>query len=165
MKLVRWEFNGLHVPMMADKDGLLYCTSKQLCEALGITKQALHEVKRRHADEFSLLRSTESGPKEFLTENKVEFGIKRVKSDMVLWPEDDMILVAMLTRSSVSKEFRRQLVLHIKANAKKDMVPQVTHTNALIELGKMAVRLEEVERYLGFKDGPRKVELKIVNNH
>src|ERR1019366_8727176 len=133
MRLVRWEFNNLHMPMMADQAGDLWGTSQQLCGALGITKQALHEIKKRHLDEFELLRSTDSGPKEFLTENKVEFGIKRVRPNMVMWSENDMILVAILSRSSVSKEFRKELVDFIKANAKKGMVPQAEHTNVLME--------------------------------
>ena len=96
MKLVRWTYNNLHIPMMSDSQGELWCTSRQLCGALGLEPKALRELKRRNIEEFEFLSATENGAKEFLKENKTEFGIRRVRQDITLWSEDDMVTVAIL---------------------------------------------------------------------
>jgi len=33
MKLVRWSFHNIHMPMMENEEGELYCTSKMLCNS------------------------------------------------------------------------------------------------------------------------------------
>lgn len=158
MKLVRWEFLGLHMPMMEDEDGELYCTSKAICNALGLSKDALDHIVTRNAEEFGSLRLTncqskDDGPslpnlqakdgnlsvtncyskdlsvsnpnaKEFFTAHKTEFGIKRVRSDMRLWSEDDMLTFAFHSKSPQSLEFRKQLRKFIKQNATRGYVTQ-----------------------------------------
>ena len=58
MKLVKWEFQGLHVPMMEDCEGNLYCTGHQICAALGLAPNSLRMMRLRTPDEFSELRVT-----------------------------------------------------------------------------------------------------------
>lgn len=52
MKLVRWEFNSLQLPMIEDDEQELYCTSAALCKALGITAGQLRDVYQRHRTEL-----------------------------------------------------------------------------------------------------------------
>jgi hypothetical protein len=70
----------------------------------------------------------------FLKEHKVEFGLKYVRGDMRLWTEDDMILVAILSHAPSSKEFRKDLVQFIKANAVKDYVSREEYDSLLERL-------------------------------
>lgn len=152
MKLVRWTYNNLHIPMMAGNNGDLWCTSKQLCGALGTTELALRLLRKRHADEFDANCVSKSNAILFFKENKVEFGVKYVRGDMALWSEDDMILVAILSRSDMSKQFRKDLRAFIKEHAKKDLlsgyVKKDDYNNLLMEFGRQAVRLENLERLI-----------------
>lgn len=148
MKLVRWQFLGLHMPMMEDENGELYCTSKAICDALGISYDDLKHITMRHPEEFGNLRVTDChskdgglslsnlqpknkelrvgnpNAKEFFTAHKTEFGIKRVRSDMRLWSEDDMLTFAFHSKSPQSLEFRKQLRRFIKQNATRGYVTQ-----------------------------------------
>ena len=124
MKLVRWEFMGLHMPMMEDEAGELFCTSKALLEALGINKDVVDHIVSRHGKELGTLRAENCQSKEFLQKHKVELGILRVRQDMRLWSEDDMLTFAFHAHSDKSLEFRKQLRQFIKANAKRGYVSE-----------------------------------------
>jgi hypothetical protein len=113
--------------MLADEDGELYCTSKMLCTALSINEKALQATYLRHKDEFSSTSAANCSAKEFLLANKVEFGISRVRDDMRLWNEDDMLIFAILSKSTVSKEFRSHLRKFIKENARRGYVTAEEH--------------------------------------
>lgn len=156
MKLVRWSFNGLHMPMMMDQSGILWCTSKQLCDGLGVDGDTLRWMRKNHRDEFEGLSVNEIHAKEFLLKNKIELGIKRVRKDMSLWSENDMILVALLARSSASKQFRRELVAFVKENAIRDVltgyVRREDYDKMAATLGKLTVRTENLERLIKSKD-------------
>lgn len=134
MKITRWSFHNLHMPMIEADDGTLYCTTKQLADALGVTEVHVREIKRLHKDELDTVRVNEIGAKDFLLRNKAEFRIERVKSDMNLFTEDDMIGIAMIARSTVSKAFRKELIKFVKENAKRDMVPMSVHEAAMQRL-------------------------------
>jgi hypothetical protein len=122
MKLVRWSFQNLHVPMMEDGQGELYCTSRGLCGALNILEDTLRHVYTRHKEEFDSLSVTDCHAKEFLQENRAEFGVTRVKKDMRLWTEDDMLNFAFYTKSGVARQFRQDLRKFIKANASRHYI-------------------------------------------
>lgn len=131
MKMIVWEFNGLKVPMVEDSAGELFCTTKQLAEALQTTESHVRRIKDRHSDEFDGLSKTNCLAKDFLARNKSEFGIKRLREDVLIWSEDDMIMAAILIKSPVGKEFRKDLRKFVKANAMRGMVP-VELVNRLI---------------------------------
>lgn len=120
-------------------------------------------MRKSHADELDGNCVSKTHAIEFFKENKVEFGLKYVRGDMALWSEYDMILVAVLSRSSASKEFRKELATFIKANAKKGMVEQDVHTRVIMELGRQAVEIEELKRFVGLKNESKRVELRIVS--
>ncbi len=127
MKLIQWSFHNISMPMMEDDEGELYCTSEILCSSLGITKEALKQVAQRHADELAGLRVTNCNSKEFIINNKEQLGIRRLRKDMRLWTEDDMLLIAMFSKSGVSKEFRQELLRFIKTNARRGYVSIEQH--------------------------------------
>jgi len=115
--------------MMEDTDGELYCTSKQLCTALGITEEAIWKIYERHKEELSALSLTKRQPKNvdsdktgdrilrFLKENRTEFGIQRLRKSMRLWTAKDMFIIAVYSQSAVSKEFRNQLWNFVRHHA------------------------------------------------
>ena len=92
MKPVRWEFNNLHVPMMEDDQGNLFCTSKELADALQCPEPTLRAMREHYADEFAELSE-----------------ISQVRNDLTIWTEDEMILAAILSKSQVSEKFRQNL--------------------------------------------------------
>lgn len=163
MKLVRWSYNNLHMPMMSDDNGDLWCTSKQLCGALGITENSLRLLKNGHKEEFDDNCVSKTNAISFLKENKTEFGVKYVRGDMTLWSEDDMITVAILARSPIARAFRKELKTFIKQNAIKNTVSRAEHDKTLMQLGMMAVEIEELKKFVGLKSGAHRVQLQLVN--
>ncbi len=148
MKLVRWEFNNLHVPMMEDDQGNLFCTTKQLASALNCPEDTIRRIRRRHEDELADVSKTFCLAKEFLESHKAEFAIGRMRKDLTVWTEDDMILVAILSKSQVGKEFRRNLVSFIKANARKDYVQASVHERLREEHAKLRADVDSIMSYL-----------------
>lgn len=122
MKLVRWEFMGLHMPMMEDGAGELYCTSKAICEALGVDETMLRSTVCRYPKEFSSLSVTNCNAKDFLRQNRTEFGIVRVRNDIRLWSEDDMFSFAFHSKSENSMEYRKRLRQFLKQHATRNYV-------------------------------------------
>jgi prophage antirepressor-like protein len=121
----------MHTPMMENEEGELFCTSLGLCSALGIPLDALDKLAMRHKDELSPLRLTDRTSKEFFQEHRVEFGITRVRSDLRLWSELDMLAVATYSRSPVAKEFRREMWQFVKKNATKNYVTREEYNQLL----------------------------------
>ncbi len=159
MKITRWSFNNLHVPMIQDDQGNLYCTTKTLAEALDVSEQNIRRLPYDRPEDFAGLSASTTCANSFLKNHKVELGIKRVKSDMKLWSEDEMIMAAIIARSSVGTQFRKELLAYIKENAKKSILDEYVHKDehsklaqslntALVELGRMTVRMESLERLM-----------------
>lgn len=127
MKLIQWSFHNIHMPMIEDDEGELYCTSEILCGSLGITKEALWQVAKRHTDELTSNCLTNCQAIDFLKQNRNTLNLKYIRSDMRLWTENDMLLIAMFSKSEVSKEFRQELLKFIKANARRGYVSLEQH--------------------------------------
>lgn len=134
--------------MMEDEHGSLFCTSKQLSDALQCPEATLRSVRKRHADEFTDLSVSECNAKEFLGRHRSEFAISRMRKDLTVWTEDDMILVAILSKSQVGKEFRRNLVSFIKANARKNYVHASVHEQLREEHEKLRADVDNIMSYL-----------------
>lgn len=144
MQLIRLSFNNIHTPMMCDDDGTLWCTSPAVCRALQIHKSTLSELYRTHSDEFDCLRVSNSDSKKFLDQHRVEFGIRRLRKDMRLWSEDDLIVIAMLSRSPVSKEFRQELKKFVKANAVREVLKDYVTKEQYNELVERMASFEQL---------------------
>jgi hypothetical protein len=122
MKLVRWEFLGLHMPMMGDDEGELYCTSKSLCDALGVTDNALWVLASRHAKELSDFCLSNCKAIAFLKEHKLEFGVKYIRGNMRLWSEDDMLVIASRSEAPQALEFMKRLRRFGKLHARVSLI-------------------------------------------
>lgn len=158
MKITRWSFNNLHVPMIQDGQGNLYCTTKTLAETLAVSEQNIRMLLYNHPEDFAGL-CVNSIDANFIKSNRTELGIKYVRKDMKLWSEDEMIMAAIIARSSVGTQFRKELLTYIKENAKKSIMDEYVHKDehsrlaqslnaALTELGRMTVRMENIERLM-----------------
>lgn len=142
MKLIQWSFHNIHMPMLEDDNGELFCTSETLCESLGITKESLRQYSKRYADELSGLSVNEFNAKEFIAENKEKLGIQRLRKDLHIWTENDMLIIAMLAKSDVSKEFRWELLKFIKTNARRGYVSQEQYQYLATRLDKLEAAVE-----------------------
>lgn len=159
MKITRWSFNNLHVAMVQNDEGVLYCTTKQLADALCVSEDVIRMAAMNHKDEFGPLSITNFYAKEFFQRHKVELGIKRVRKDIKMWSEDEMILLAMLCKSNVSKEFRKDMIKFVKENARRGYVTQEEHNKTLEILGQYIVRTENLEKIL---TPGKQVQLRVV---
>ena len=147
MRLVRWAFNNLHLPMMEDAQGKLYCTNQALTSALGLSPATLRELYAQHKEEFEGACVSSPDAKEFLQRHKTEFGIRRLREDMHLWSEEDMIVIAVLSRSPIGVEFRRGIVQLVKSNAKRGYVSKEQYDRDLGELrGQLQYLMEAVQQ-------------------
>ena len=123
MKYVAWEIVPGHcLPMMEDDRGELYGTNKTVMEGLGISEDAIRHIYSRHKNEFDSVSVTDCHANEFLRRDKALFGIKRVRSDMRVWNEDDMITFAFYAQSEKGLQFRKDLRKFLKENAKRHYV-------------------------------------------
>ncbi len=148
MKIVRWSFENLHMPMIQDDEGKLWTTNKVLADALGTTENALWLVASKNKDKLKGLSLSNTQAKEFLRLNKVELGIKRLRQDLKLWSEAEMIRIAIWSRSEVADEFTDQLVEFVRTNATKGWVTREEHNELLVKFGQLAVKMENVEKLL-----------------
>jgi hypothetical protein len=143
MKLTKWENDRMLMPMMEDENGTLYCTSSSLCQALQINESTLRSVYERHSDEFSELSVSNCNAKEFLQGNRASFGIQRVRDDLRIWTEDDMLMFAVLSKSNLSKEFRKDFIKFMKMNARRGYVSRE-------EYEALATRFSDLEDHINY---------------
>jgi hypothetical protein len=144
MKHFLWQFQNLNVPMMEDSNSTLYTTTPILASALGVEVNSLRQIFKRHQDELDGICVqemhangdcvTDSDATSFLQANKETFGLKYVRGDMHLWSEDDMILIAGLTRTETGKAFRKEMVKAIKAQARKDLITKEYFDSVVAQL-------------------------------
>lgn len=143
MKYVAWEvIPGTYLPMMEDDNGELFGTNKTVCEGLGIKPSTLREFYRTNKEEFESLSVRNVDAKEFLKANKEDFNIKRVRDDMKIWSEDDMLTFAFLVKSDKGREFRRGLRTFLKKNAIRHYVSVEDHEKLKSDLNARLASLE-----------------------
>lgn len=128
MKYVKWEvIPGTYLPMMEDRQGELFGTNKTVRDGLGLTEESIWKIYNRHKNEFGSFSLSNCPAKEFFKVNKALFDMKRVRDDIRLWNEDDMLTFAFYAQSDKGLEFRRNLRMFIKENAKRHYVNQADY--------------------------------------
>ncbi len=137
MRLIRWSFHNVHMPMFENEQGQLFCTTRAICSVLGIKEDAVRQITSTHAAELSSPSVIESHAKAFLDQHRVEFGIKRLRADMRIWSDKDMFTIAILSRSSVSREFRDGLWDLVKKQATRGYVSEEEHNKLLSRVAKL----------------------------
>jgi hypothetical protein len=138
--------------MMEGADGALYTTNAIVCAIFGWEASVPLQLYRRHKEQFDSrsmtvihakefdplsvsvsdtnakevdpLSRNDSDAKEFLAQNKAIFGIKRLRKDMHLWTEDDILTFAFLAQSQRGLEVKRELKKFLKEQALKNYVPR-----------------------------------------
>jgi hypothetical protein len=127
MQLIRWSFHNLAIPMIEFDDKELRCTSQALCNALGVSRKTLEHIRHRHPEHVQPVRPPERGAKEFLQAHRVEFGVERVREDMLLWSVDDMIAVAFYSTSKSALEFTKAVVQLVKREAQRSVITEAQY--------------------------------------
>jgi prophage antirepressor-like protein len=123
MKLIRWNFRNLNV-LMIEINGTLYCPSTALAVALNVTQHNLTMwAKSKHRNIRPLrIRDLEPGVQALISSNRDGFHIKRLKQDIALWSEKDMIRLACRSRSAIGEDFHEQFVTLIVENATRELM-------------------------------------------
>jgi prophage antirepressor-like protein len=129
-----WQFQNLNVPMMENGSDTLYTTTQVLAGVLGVTANNLVALYHLHKDEFDDARVNTLHANEFLQQHKEQFGVRRVRQDMHLWTEDDMILFAALSRSDQGKAFRKAMKELVKQQARKTLITKEYFDNVVSPL-------------------------------
>lgn len=136
IKIVHWKFHNLVIPMLKI-GGILYSTYHMLASALEVTPDDLRMIRNTRPDEFDGIRLGDLSAKypsvkNVYANNKGLFGIERLRDDMHIPTEDDMLSFGFAIRSSIGKEFRKGLKELIKKHASID-VPTVQENEQLIQ--------------------------------
>lgn len=135
MKLVRWEFNSLQLPMIEDDEQELYCTSAALCKALGMGQDQLDKIYKKHKNALFPVRPSDRRSNElksFIKQHRGELHVARVREDMLLWPIDEALCVALYAHSEEAVRFHREAIRLIRQHAKQSTVSR-TEYEALLE--------------------------------
>ncbi len=133
MRFVKWEIvEGVVVPMMEDDNGQLWGTNKTVASMLGISTDTVRHIYEDHREEFGGLSVADShanslsvgqpGVKEFLVVHKKDFGISRVRSDMRLWTDDDILTFCYKATGAKAIDIRRKFTRFIKEHSKRHMI-------------------------------------------
>jgi prophage antirepressor-like protein len=127
--------------LVIDKD--LYCPNALLAVVLGTSLDALKHLAACHRHELHPLIGRKSPAKvlELLAMHKDSFHIKRLRDDIILWPEDDMILLACMSQTPIGHDFRRWMVAHIKENASRSAIT-IERVEQILTEKTTAIRVE-----------------------
>jgi hypothetical protein len=103
-----------------------------LADSLGVTAGDLDVSFHTRKEEFDGLRLSSTKAKEALEQHREMFGVQRLRQDMHIWSENDMLMHAMIARSSIGRQFRKGLIELIKKSAVIE-VPTVQENQNLME--------------------------------
>lgn len=157
MRLVYWEYKGVKVPMAEDAaEGKLYCTSRVICQGLGLKEKDLEDMCRRHSEHFQdSLKPAICGFKDFIREHKEEFGVQRVRK---VYTDAELIAFAILSRSPVSIGFMQDYIKFVRSRVAVGFVSQEEHEALKAQFESQQVRLEVIEKFveeMATEDGRR----------
>lgn len=139
-----------------------------LAGVLSIPEATIRKVRSRHADEMESECVTDRHALEFLKKHKVEFGFGRsIRKGIILISQMDMLIIAQLSKSQTSKEFRKKFAQFMIENGRRDYVHKDRYEQALLdrdniamELGRLTCEVEALKRII--MPG-KEIKLKVVN--
>lgn len=133
---------------MLSIDGDLYITQDNLSRMLEVETKTLSNTFNNRIEEFDGLRSHIMGANDFIRENKHLLGVKRVRSDMHLWTEDDMLTFAMLVRGNKGRLIRKELKAAIKAHAKCQTVSKEKYDELVQQLYMLKEQINQLHEVI-----------------
>lgn len=134
-KFVEWEVvPGLKVPMMEDEQGNLLGTNKTVATMLGMSEEGVRYTYNTYKDEFEALSVCNTNAKDFLQENKDVFGIQRLRKDMRLWTDDDILTFCYKATGQAAVDIRRKFTMFIKENSRRHYVTKDQYESLQAEM-------------------------------
>lgn len=148
-----WTFANLNLPMIKLPDGRLVCTSKAVCRALGINKEALRFLASKYVDKLSRICVSETNANGFLQENRDLYELNYIRGDMRLWTPDDLLWFARHATSAQSDEAYVEIINLVKREARAGLV-------SIEEWRGMEAQLTELRREnLEMQEWRRRIEV------
>jgi prophage antirepressor-like protein len=133
MNVIPWKFRNFIIPM-ASVAGRLYTTTQMLSKALGVSYDAIYHSYLRNRDRLQNLNLTNCQAKEVFAQNKEAFGIKRLREDMHIWSEAQMIFLAFNCRSEQGQEFSDAVIELVIREARTNMHTDEEMAGAIAEV-------------------------------
>jgi len=136
MKILDWKSENFCCAMVEDEERRMWTTTAGIALALGVDVRALYNIYRRRKDQFGLSetdRYTKESVMGFLRQHTKHFGIKRIKEDMHVWSEDDVLVFAVLCRSPQADLARKDFLQFIKSNMRREYATLQTQYNELLQ--------------------------------
>ena len=130
---------------MADESGQLCGTNKTIAGILGISESGVRDIYCDHKDEFEALSVAIGDAKEFLSENREVFGIKRVRSDMKIWSDNDILTFCYKATGPKSIEIRRQFTQFIKEHSRKTIITEEQYLAQQDQITQLQTKVDHME--------------------
>ena len=140
MRVLDWQGNDFSCAMVEDDNGKMWTTTAGIALALHADDKTILKIHGRHKEQFEdSLRvanrhsneqfemdasgtncSSKSQVREFLAKNMLQFGVKRMRKDLHIWSEDDVLVFAVLCRTPHANIVRKEFLQFIKDNLRRE---------------------------------------------
>lgn len=122
MQLIRTEFQHKTLPMLMDANSMMYTVTKVVALALAVTEDDLVHFRIKHQNRLQNVRLPDLHAKEFFQVNREEFGIKRVRNDMILWSIADIMFATSRINTPEADVYRKEFSRVIIENVRKSLI-------------------------------------------
>jgi hypothetical protein len=144
-------------------NGDAYTTTASLAQALGVNERMLKNNYRRNPEDFSptnlsmMLKGPAGTPTgvelDYFRANRSMLNIKRVKEDLVLWPEEDMYVHCTYCKSKQARIFAKKMALDMKERHRLYGFNEIDGHPTVIKLQQEIEQLKSISRESASKAG------------
>jgi hypothetical protein len=124
MKILDWKSENFCCAMVEDEERQMWTTTSGIAVALGIEPRSVLQLYQRRKAHFDELSGSNRTAKEevlaFLAQHQQHFGIRRMRPDLHLWSEDDVLTMAVLCNSPQALRAKKEFLQFIKSNMRRE---------------------------------------------
>ena len=113
---------------------MLYATTKVVALAVAVSEKEMINFHTWNRQSMDTLSARILGAKEFLRENRVEFGVDRVRDDLVLWSIPDIMYATSRIRTPEAHAFRVEFSRLVVENVRRAHISSEQYTTLMKEL-------------------------------
>ena len=136
MKILDWKSENFCCAMVEDEERRMWTTTAGVAGALGIEQDSAlnlyHRNKAHFEDTTPSLRGDKESVVAFLTQHQKHFGIKRMRANLRIWSEDDVLTLAVLCKSPQALKAKKEFLQFIKSNMRREYATLQTQYNELL---------------------------------
>ena len=148
MRIVQCGYEDRSFAFVEDEtsDSKLLTTVAVVAPSIGLEVGSLRAMIRNNREEFEVPRlSAISNPaKEFIVAHRKEFGITRLRDDVILLTEDDYLMACAMSRTDVGRAARKHYVQWQKERARRGYVSMEQFLKLGEELASLRLEMNQL---------------------